>query len=210
MTDLRGREGVAAMALEFAILTACRTGDLNGQSQNEDRPPMKWADVDFNKGQWVVPATKMGGEHTVPLSRPALAVLSRVQALKLDGELVFPSLDKPGQPLSHFAMSATIRRMNADRLANGLPLYVDPKQGNRPATVHGMRAVFKTWASERTNFAREVIEAALAHTISDKVEAAYQRGDMLEKRRRLMDAWAAFIAKPAAAVSGSGKVVALR
>ena len=206
LADLR--EGVAARALEFLILCAVRTGDINGQADNEDRPPMKWGDVDFDKQVWTVPKTKTGGEHVVPLSPAALAVLRTVQALKLDGELVFPSLDKPGQPLSHAGMSSVIRRMNRERVAQGLPPYVDPEQGNRPASVHGTRATFRTWCGDCSNFQKEVIEAALAHTISNKVEAAYDRGDKFEKRRRLMTAWANFLAKPAAATA-DGKVVAL-
>jgi integrase len=206
MADLHGREGVAARALEFAILTACRTGDINGQAENDDREPMRWRDVDLDKALWTIPATKTGGEHVVPLSAPALDVLREVQALKLDGELVFPSVDKPGQPLSHAAMSSVIRRMNRERTAAGLPAYVDPKQGDRPASVHGMRAAFRSWAGDRTNFAREICEAALAHTIGSKVEAAYDRGDKFEKRRRLMDAWGSF----AGTAPRAGEVVPLR
>jgi integrase len=202
MADLRSREGVAARALEFLILCAVRTGDINGQADNEDREPMRWRDVDLGKEQWTVPATKTGGELVVPLSGPALALLRKVQALKLHDEIVFPSADMPGQPLSHAGMSSVIRRMNRERAARGQPLYIDPEQQNRPASVHGMRAVFKTWASDRTNFQREVIEAALAHTISDKVEAAYDRGDKFEKRRRLMTAWASFLAASQASVGG--------
>jgi integrase len=207
VADLRAREGVAARALEFVILCASRTGDINGQAANEDRPPMRWADVNFDEALWTIPATKTGGEHIVPLSPAALAVLRKVQALKLHPELVFPSLDRPGQPLSHFALSAVIARMNRERVAQGQQRYIDPKQQNRPATVHGMRSAFRSWAAARSNFPREVAESALAHTVGNKIEAAYQRDDLFKKRKRLMDAWAGFIAKPAAA---SGKVVSLR
>jgi hypothetical protein len=142
------------------------------------------------------------------LSPAAVALLRNVQALNLKGELVFPSLDKAGQPLSSAAMAAVIKRINRDRVAQGLAAYVDPKERNKPASVHGMRALLKTWASDCTDFRPEVSDAALAHKISDKVLAAYQRGELLEKRRRLMAAWARFLAKPAAAAEG-GKIVAL-
>jgi integrase len=209
MVDLRGREGVAARALEFLILCAVRTGDIRGQEgDNEDRPPMRWRDVHLDKALWTIPATKMGDALTVPLSGPALALLRGMQALRFD--IVFPSADRPGRPLSHYAMSATIRRMNADRVAKGLPPYTDPKQGGRPASVHGFRSTFRDWVAARTNFPREVAEAALAHTIgSSKVESAYLRDDLFEKRARLMTAWANFLdAKPAAETGG--KIVALR
>jgi integrase len=150
---------------------------------------MRWPNVDLAGRVWTVPRTKSGVEHRVPLPDAAIAVLRRVKELGLRGEFVFPSPDRPGQSLSNGAMLAVLERMCHGDL-----------------TAHGFRATFKTWASERTNFARDVIEGALAHAVGNKVEAAYQRGDLIEKRRRLMDAWAQFISTPAVAST----VVALR
>jgi integrase len=208
MVDLRAREGVAARALEFAILTACRSGDINGQRElNEEKKPMRWRDVDTAKGEWKIPATKVGPSHTVPLSPAAFAVLDKVKGL--DSELVFPSPDRPHEPLSSAAMAAVIKRMGRERAKAGLPHYTDPKQNGRIVTVHGFRSTFRDWVSECTAFAKEVAEQALAHGIKDETEAAYRRGDLLAKRARLMAAWAKFLAKPAAAAEG-GKIVALR
>ena len=172
MADLQAREGVSAAALEFLILTACRTGEVIGA---------RWAEIDFAARMWTVPAarTKAGREHRVPLAAPALTVLAR---MKGEGsEFIFPGT-RAGQGLSNMALLKVLERMGCGDI-----------------TAHGFRATFKTWATERSNFPRELIEAALAHVVGDKVEAAYQRGDMLEKRRRLMDAWAAHCAKPAVA-----------
>jgi integrase len=164
MAELRSREGMAALALEFTILTAARTGEALGA---------KWDEISGRV--WIVPASrmKMEREHRIPLSDAALAVLERAKALRI-GDFIFPSLPHD-RPLSNMAMLTVLRRMNRSDL-----------------TVHGFRATFRTWAAERTNFPREVIEAALAHILEDKTEAAYQRGDLLEKRRRLMDAWAQY------------------
>jgi integrase len=106
------------------------------------------------------------------------------------------------------SMAAVIERMNEDSAALGLARYTDPRQGGRDATVHGFRSTFRDWAAECTNYPNEVVEMALAHAVGDKVEAAYRRGDLFEKRRRLMAEWATFCntTKPAA----RGKVVALR
>jgi integrase len=129
---------------------------------------------------------KGGREHRVPLTRAAMAVLKRMEGQ--DKEFLFPGI-KAGRGLSNMALLKVLERM-----------------GRGDLTAHGFRATFKTWATERTNFPRELVEAALAHVLDDKTEAAYQRGDMLEKRRRLMDAWAEFCAKCAPA----GTVVSLR
>jgi integrase len=170
MADLRTREGAAAAALEFLILTAARTGEVIGARRSE---------IDFRARMWTVPGARMksGREHRVPLTPAAIAVLKRMQGR--DAEFLFPST-KPGQELSNMALLKVLERT-----------------GRGDLTAHGFRATFKTWATERTNFLRELVEAALAHVLRDKTEAAYQRGDMLEKRRRLMDAWAEFCAKRA-------------
>jgi integrase len=179
MLDLRSREGAAACALEFLILTAARTGEVIGA---------RWPELDLSGRIWSVPAARMKGgrEHRVPLTSAALAVLERMRGQ--GGEFLFPGA-KAGQGLSNMALLKVLERM-----------------GRGDLTAHGFRATFKTWASERTNFPRELAEAALAHVLDDKTESAYQRGDLLEKRRRLMDAWGEFCAKPAPA----GTVVNLR
>jgi integrase len=185
---LREQEGVGARALEFVILTAARTGDIIGQEWDE-RPPMKWEHVDFGERLWTIPATKNDGEHKVPLSDPAMAVLKSMQTLGHDTEIVFPSLDRRGQPMSNNAMLALLERM-----------------GHGDITVHGFRSTFRDWAGECTNFPRELAEKALAHTVGDETERAYQRGDLLNKRRKLMETWAGYCTRPAAI----GEVVQMR
>lgn len=179
--DLRRHEGVGAAALEFLILTASRTGEVIGMRAEE----IDWADR-----IWRVPAVRMKAkrEHRVPLSNIAMSVLSRMNAR--NGEYVFPGLSGAG--LSNMALLKTIERMSDDRNSMGLPRYKDPKLEDSDITTHGFRATFKTWASEQTNFPNELVEAALAHVKGDKVEAAYLRGTMIERRRELMDAWADF------------------
>ena len=173
MVDLRGRDGVGARALEFAILTATRTGEVLGA---------RWSEIDMSARVWIISGDRMkaGREHRVPLSDAAMAVLERMRAAGLSGDYIFPSIGR-GRPLSNMAMLKQLERMNRADL-----------------TVHGFRSSFRDWAAERTNFANEVLEMALAHAIGDKVEAAYRRGELLDKRRRLMDAWAEFCAAPAA------------
>jgi integrase len=164
--SLRGTEGVAARALEFTILTAARTSEVSGA---------RWQEIDLGSAMWTVPADriKAGKEHRVPLSAPALAIV-RDMAKTQSGEFVFPG-GRKGRPLSNMAMSAVLRRMGHDDI-----------------TVHGFRSCFRDWAAERTNYPREVAEMALAHAVGDKVEAAYRRGDMFEKRRRIMNDWAKY------------------
>ena len=179
MADLRTREGAAAAALEFLILTAARTAEVIGARRSE---------IDFRARIWTVPAERMKAkrEHRVPLSSAAMKVLERAN---VEGsEFLFGGI-MAGQGLSNMALLKVLERMNRGDV-----------------TVHGFRATFKTWATERSNFSRELVEAALAHVPDDKTEAAYQRGDMLEKRRRLMSAWAEFCAKRAPAST----VVSLR
>ena len=161
MRDLRERDGVAALALEFTILTASRTSETLNAT---------WAE--FDNALWIVPAERMKGgrEHRVPLCERAIAIVREMETVKR-GDYVFPGARR-GRPLSNMAMTLALRRM-----------------GRGDLTVHGFRSTFRTWSAERTNYPREVVEAALAHVIGDKTEAAYQRGDLLEKRRRLMDAW---------------------
>ncbi len=181
MAELRRLESTSAKALEFVILTAVRTGDIIGQDY-EDRPPMKWPDVNVSDKLWTIPATKNDGEHRVPLSAAAIAVLRSVEGLH--PVIVFPSPDLRGEPLSNNAMLALLDRM-----------------GRGDVTVHGMRSTFRDWVAEETSFPRELAEKALAHTIGDETERAYQRGELLNKRRKLMDAWANYCGRGAAPVN---------
>lgn len=162
---LRAREAVAALTLEFLILTAARTGEVIGA---------KWTEVDLDKAIWTVPAARMkaGKEHRVPLSGRAVEILKETKQLRK--EWLFPAAR--GGKLSGMAMAMLLRRMDVD------------------VTVHGFRSAFRDWASECTSYAHEVAEMALAHTIENKVERAYRRGDLFEKRRRLMDDWATYCA----------------
>jgi integrase len=163
---LRRQEGIAARALEFLILTAARTGEVIGA---------QWDEVDLQDKVWVIPGTRMkaGREHRVPLSAAALGILARLREVR-ESDFVFPG-GKKGKPLSDMAMLKLLKRMRRDDL-----------------TAHGFRSTFRDWAAESTNFPREVVEMALAHTIESKVEAAYRRGDLFRKRGQLMEAWAGF------------------
>lgn len=163
---LRERAGIAARALEFLILTAARSGEVRGLS---------WAEVDGDV--WTIPAERMKAqrEHRVPLSARAVAILDEMRRIGAEpGQLVFPGM-RAGKPMSDMTLGAVLKRMGRDDL-----------------TVHGFRSTFRDWCAETTNFPREVCEQALAHTLADKVEAAYRRGDLFEKRRRLMSAWAGY------------------
>ena len=189
LAELRTREAIAARALEFAILTAARTGEVISA---------RWNEIDLLDKTWTVPAAriKAGKEHRVPLAARSLAILGEMAKHRASGDdgstYVFGG-GEPGKPLSDISMLVLLRRMGrGDDL-----------------TVHGFRSAFRTWAAERSNFPREVIEAALAHTIGSKVEAAYQRGDMYDKRRRLMAAWAGYCST-APAQERQGNVTPLR
>lgn len=171
MAELRQAEGTAAAALEFLILTAARTGEVIYA---------RWSEVDLRKRVWVVPAERMKGhrEHRVPLSRAATVALTRIKQPR--GLYLFPGR-APDKPLSNMALLMTLGRMNCGDI-----------------TAHGFRSTFRDWAAERTNFPREVVETALAHSIESKTEAAYRRTDFFEKRRQLMDLWAEYCGKQAA------------
>jgi integrase len=196
MAELRQREGAAARALEWTILCAARTSETVGAVRSE---------IDPKDNLWTVPKERMKGkkgkrkrDHVVPLARHALAILD---GLTSDSEYLFAG-GKRGEPLSNAAMAAVIDRMNEDRVKAGLPKWVDPQQRNREIVPHGFRSTFKDWCSEVTSFPNEMSEMALSHTLPDKVEAAYRRGDMREKRRKLMAAWSSFCCADSA-----GKVV---
>lgn len=177
---LASREGIAALALRFVILTASRTGEVRG---------MRWSEVDLDAQVWTVPGDRMkaGKRHRVPLSHAALAVLDEVRPLmRISNDLIFPSVRR-NVALSDMALSEVVRRMN-ETDDDGPPRWRDPE--GRAVVPHGFRSTFRDWAGETRPEGREVVEAALAHSIKDKAEAAYARSDLLEKRRPLMDAWA--------------------
>ncbi|MGX5650190.1 tyrosine-type recombinase/integrase [Hydrogenophaga borbori] len=165
---LREQAGMGALALQFAILTAARSGEVRGA---------RWGEIDLAGRLWTIPGERMkaGVEHRVPLSTQAVKLLKALPRVE-GSDVVFPG--SKGQPLSDMTLSAVMRRMEVD----GVP--------------HGFRSTFRDWAAERTNFPRELAEMALAHTIENKVEAAYRRGDLLAKRAQMMQAWADFCETP--------------
>jgi integrase len=180
MAELRAQTGADARALEFAILTAARTSEVLGA---------RWEEIDLTSKTWTVPASRMkGGKlHRVPLSDRALAI---IKAANRDGAYVFA--DDDGQEFSKMAFARVLsRKMKRD---DGI-------------TPHGFRSSFRDWCAEQTNFPREIAEAALAHALKDKTEAAYQRGDLLEKRRKMMTAWAEYANR---SPSSKGKVIGMR
>lgn len=166
MEELREREGMAARALAFAILTAARSGEVRG---------MLWSEIDLADRTWTIPASRMKAakEHRVPLADAATVLLGNRRG---PDDLVFPGGRNLDKPLSDMSLTAVLRRMGRDDI-----------------TVHGFRSSFRDWAGETSTFPREVIEAALAHQLKDKAEAAYARGDLFRKRQQLMDAWAQFV-----------------
>ena len=170
VSALRQQEGVSARALEFAILTAARTGEVIGA---------RWGEINLAENLWTIPAHRMkaGKEHRVPLSPPALAIVEDLAKVR-ESDFVFAG-GRHARPISNMAMLMTLRRM-----------------GRGDLTAHGFRSSFRDWAAERTTFPAEVAEMALAHTVSDKVEAAYRRGDLFQKRRQLAEAWAKFCTTP--------------
>jgi integrase len=186
IAELRAQSDVvAAAALELLILTAVRKGEaLDAQ----------WNEIDINQAVWTVPADRMKKriEHRVPLSRAAIDVLTRMQKKQIN-EFVFP---------------ATIR--GTKRISDAVLGRLMETMGRDDAVPHGFRSSFRTWAGEKTSFAREVIEKALAHTVGDETERAYDRGDLFDKRRKLMMAWADYCAKPAPVVKAGDNVVAIR
>jgi integrase len=173
MTELLKRSSVDTRALAFTVLTVARSGEVRG---------MKWGELDLKDAVWTVPAgrIKAGREHRVPLQAAAIALLGEPEE---HDQLVFPSPLKPSKPLSDATLGAVLKRMS----------YGD-------FTTHGFRSSFRDWAGETTSHPREVIEAALAHKLKDKAEAAYARGDLFQKRRRLMQDWADYLASPLAPV----------
>lgn len=175
--DLRRRTGMGARALEFLAMTAARSGEVRG---------MTWAEVDLDKGLWVVPASRMkaGREHRVPLSAAAVALL-RALPRQNSSTLVFPA-ERAGQ-LSDMTLRAVARRMHEADVAKEGKGYVDPKSG-RPVVPHGLRSTFRVWAAER-GYDRDMAEMQLAHSVGTDVERAYRRTDFIERRRAMVAAW---------------------
>jgi integrase len=163
---LRMQEGMAALALEFAILCASRSGEVRGA---------QWSEIDMHSCLWTIPKERMkaGKEHRVPLSPQAMEILESLPNRSEGPSIVFPA--PRGGPLSDMALTAVMRRMEEE------------------AVPHGFRSTFRDWVSERTNYPRELAEQALAHVLESKVEAAYRRGDALEKRRKMMCDWSQFL-----------------
>jgi integrase len=180
VSDLRSQEGTAARALEFVILTAARTNEVIGAT---------WGEIDVTNKVWTIPADrrKAKREHRVPLSARAVEILDEMKKIAgkgvARGAPVFPN-ERNGKPLSNMACSMLLRRMERADI-----------------TVHGFRSTFRDWASERTHFPGEMAEMALAHAISNQVEAAYRRGDLFERRRRMMIDWATFCDRPGTATN---------
>lgn len=164
MADLRTNKTNSNLGLEFLILTAARTGEVINAT---------WSEIDFNKRLWTIPAerTKTDHEHRVPLSDDAISVLTEMKQ-NATSDFIFPG-GKRGRPLSNMAFLQCLKRMERSDL-----------------TAHGFRSTFRDWAAEKTNYPSEVAEMALGHAVGDKVEAAYRRGDLYEKRCKFMDAWA--------------------
>ena len=184
MRDLRASATITASALEFQVLTASRPGNALRT---------RWCEIDRKASVWLIAGDQMKNEqdHKVPLSDAALEVLDRMDKIRT-GEFVFFGL-RNGRPLSSAAQSGLIQRMNCQNEKQSRKQWLDPKSG-RVIVPHGFRSTFRTWGAERTNFAREVLEKALAHTVGDETERAYDRGDMFEKRRDLMNRWAEYCA----------------
>jgi integrase len=179
MGQVRGRNGIAARALEFMILMASRIGEALGA---------RWDEIDLAAKLWIIPKERMksGKEHRVPLAPRAIAIVEAMAELRIN-EFVFPGA-KQGRPLSDTGIRALVRELGVS------------------VTRHGFRSTFRDWAAETTGFPNHVVEMALAHAVSDAVEAAYRRGDLLEKRRKLMEAWAAYCErKPAEVVQLKGR-----
>jgi integrase len=166
MAALRSLKSTAALAMEFLILTATRTSETIGA---------RWDEIDLPHGVWTIPSSriKAGKEHRIPLPAPAITLLEKLHQHRV-GPYVFPGM-KSGKPLSNMALLKLLGRM-----------------GWADITTHGFRSTFRDWAAEQTNFPREVAEMALAHAIENKVEAAYRRGGLFQKREKLMAAWALY------------------
>jgi integrase len=181
MQSLRQQKGIAARALEIAILCGNRFQEVQGA---------KLAEFDLQKGLWYIPAErmKMKKPHVVPLSAQAIKLIASIEPTA-GVDLVFPS--PRDKEISDMTLTAVIRRMNSPEVK-----WVDPTSDNRQVTQHGFRSTFRTWGGEQTAHPRDLLETALAHTLESKVEAAYMHGTQIEKRRKLMQDWADYVDLP--------------
>ena len=182
-SEVQGRDGFAARALEFMAMVAARSGEVRGAV---------WSEMDLDTAVWTIPSERMKArsEHRVPLTNEAVNLLKHLDRLA-GSELVFPA--PRGGELSDAALSACMKRIHAAKPDS----YLD-RQSGRPAVPHGLRSTFRDWAAERTEYPREMAEIALAHKVGSVVERAYRRGDMVEKRRAMMAAWGRFLRGDAA------------
>ena len=180
------KKGISPKALEFAILTACRSGEIFGA---------KWHEIDFKNKVWIIPKERMKAEkeHRVPLSQQAINLLESIQPYTQLHDLIFPA-PRSGEMLSDMSLTTLIRRLHEQKFKENSIGYIDPKQ-NRIITTHGFRSTFRDWSADKTDYPREVCEHVLAHKLPDEVEAAYLRGAYLEKRKSLMTDWAEFCSK---------------
>jgi integrase len=171
IAELRQQEGIAAPALEFAILTAARTGEVRGT---------RWSEIDLAAKVWNIPASRMKAkkEHRVPLSDAAMTIVKAMSEIRR-GDFVFPGT-RANRSLSKNALAKALLRT-----------------GRTDTTVHGLRSTFRDWAAERTSFPAEIAEGALAHQVGNAVERAYRRSDLFDRRRQMMDQWARFCEGPA-------------
>lgn len=182
--DLRQKTGISPKALEFAILTACRSGEVSGAL---------WKEIDFKNKIWIIPKERMKAdkEHRVPLSESAIRLLEQLyqEIHPQPDDFIFPA--PRGGMLSDMSLTTLIKRMHDKKLKEDGIGYIDSKQ-NRVITTHGFRSTFRDWSADKTDYPREVCEHVLAHKLPDEVEAAYLRGAYLEKRKGLMEDWAKF------------------
>lgn len=185
---LRQKKGISSKALEFAILTACRSGEVFGAL---------WKEIDFKNNIWIIPKERMKAdkEHRVPLSQAAIRLLEQLyqENHPQPDDFIFPT-PRSGEMLSDMSLTALIKRMHEQKFKEDGIGYIDPKQ-NRVITTHGFRSTFRDWSADKTDYPREVCEHVLAHKLPDEVEAAYLRGAYLEKRKGLMEDWAKFCNK---------------
>ena len=179
---LRQKKGISPKALEFTILTACRSGEIFGA---------KWQEIDFKNKVWIIPKERMKAEkeHRVPLSRGAINLLESIRDFSQPQDFIFPA--PRGSMLSDMSLTTLIKRMHEQKIKENSLGYIDPKQ-NRIITTHGFRSTFRDWSADKTDYPREVCEHVLAHKLPDEVEAAYLRGAYLEKRKGLMADWAEY------------------
>lgn len=179
---LHQRKGTAARALEFLVLTAARSGEVRGAV---------WDEFDLKAGLWTIPAERMKAkrEHRVPLTPAAQAIVTAMP--KLDGSPFVFAAPRGGE-LSDMSLSAVTRRMQEEEVEAGRKGWLEPRSG-RPTVPHGLRSTFRDWAAERTDYPRDMAEIALAHEVGSEVERAYRRGDMVERRRAMMNAWSNFL-----------------